>query len=55
MSGQLVSKKETEKLAKSFKSFDKNKDGKLDREELKAGYAKIKKVISDDALDKIFA
>ena len=55
MSGQLVSKKEKEDLAKVFKQFDKNNDGMLDREELQEGYAKAGKTLTDDTLDEIFA
>jgi Ca2+-binding EF-hand superfamily protein len=50
-----VSKKEREKLAKVFKKFDSNNDGKLDRNELRTGYSKMNKIISDEELNTIFS
>jgi calcium-dependent protein kinase len=51
----LVDKQEREELAKMFRGFDKNNDGRLDLDELKEGYERMNKIVSDDELDKIFS
>lgn len=51
MASQLVSKEEKEKLAKMFKTFDKNSDGKLDKNEIQQGYEKLGRMIGDDEID----
>ena len=55
MANQLISKSEKEKIAQMFKNFDKNGDGKLDKQEIKDGYSTfMKKIMGDDEIDKIF-
>ena len=49
-----MSKEEKEKLAKMFKSFDKNSDGRLDKDEIQQGYEKLGRMISDEDIDNIF-
>jgi len=55
IAGQLVSKTERESLAKTFMTFDDNNDGMISRNELKEGYAKMGKIVSDTQLESIFA
>jgi len=55
MASQMVSKGEKEKLANMFKAFDKNGDGKLDKNEILAGYETQGKIISMEEIDEIFA
>ena len=38
IASQLVSKKEKENMATLFKQFDKNNDGRLDKQEILSGY-----------------
>jgi len=55
IAGQLLDKQEREILATMFQTFDKNHDGRLDINELKEGYEKMKKIVSADELEKIFS
>jgi len=55
IAGQLLDKQERERLATMFQTFDKNHDGRLDINELKEGYEKMKKIVSADELEKIFS
>lgn len=49
IASQLLNKSERDNLAKVFKAFDKNGDGKLDIEEVKEGYLEhYGKVMSDE-------
>jgi len=54
IAGQLLDKQEREKLATMFQTFDKNHDGRLDINELKEGYEKMKKIVSPMSLRKYF-
>ena len=55
MASQMVGKDEKEKLAQMFKTFDKNGDGKLDKQEIQQGYEKYNgMIISDEEIDEIF-
>merc|ERR1712093_911935 len=55
IASQLLSKSKKEELAKVFKAFDKNGDGKLSMEEVKQGcldhYGKI---MSDEEVEQMF-
>jgi len=55
IAGQLLDKQEREILATMFQTFDKNHDGRLDINELKEGYEKMKRIVSADELEKIFS
>lgn len=51
----MLSKSKKEELAKVFKAFDKNGDGRLSMDEVKQGYLDhYGKVISDDEVEKMF-
>jgi calcium-dependent protein kinase len=51
----MLSKNKKEELAKVFKAFDKNGDGRLSMDEVKQGYLDhYGKVISDDEVEKMF-
>lgn len=55
IAGQLLSKKEKEDLAETFKLLDANNDGKLSREEIKEGYEKLHGfVMEDEQIDALF-
>ena len=52
IASQLLSKTERDSLAKVFKAFDKNGDGKLSKEEVKEGYMEhYGKLMSDEEVD----
>jgi len=51
----MLSKQKKEELAKVFKAFDKNGDGRLSMDEVKQGYLDhYGKVMSDDEVEKMF-
>lgn len=51
----MLSKKEKDELARVFKAFDKNGDGKLSVEEVKDGYLNhYGRVMSDEDVEKMF-
>jgi calcium-dependent protein kinase len=51
----MLSKNKKEELAKVFKAFDKDGNGRLDMKEVKEGYLDhYGKVISDDEVEKMF-
>lgn len=51
----MLSKTKKEELAKVFKAFDKNGDGKLSMEEVKQGYLDhYGKVMSDEEIETMF-
>merc|ERR1719507_2643346 len=55
IASQLLSKTERDGLAKVFKSFDKNGDGKLSYEEVKEGYLEhYGRVMSDEEVENMF-
>lgn len=55
IAGQLLSKQEKDNLARVFKAFDKNGDGKLSMEEVKIGYIEhYGRVMGDDEIEKMF-
>jgi calcium-dependent protein kinase len=50
-----LSKQEKDSLAKVFKAFDTNGDGKLDMKEVKTGYLEhYGKVMSDEEVEAMF-
>jgi len=56
IASQLLSKSEKDNLAKVFREFDKNGDGKLSMDEIKDGYLNhYGKVMSDDDVERMFA
>lgn len=56
MAAQLLSKSEKDDLAKAFKSFDTNGDGKLSMLEIKEGYFEhYGKVMTDEEVENMFA
>lgn len=55
IASQLLSKNERDSLAKIFKAFDKNGDGKLSIEEVKEGYIEhYGKAVSDEEVVAMF-
>jgi len=55
IASQLLSKNERDGLAKVFKAFDKNGDGKLSMQEVKEGYLEhYGKVMSDEEVEQMF-
>lgn len=55
IASQLMSKNERDNLAKVFKSFDTNGDGKLDMNEVKVGYLEhYGRVMSDEEVEAMF-
>jgi calcium-dependent protein kinase len=55
IASQLLSKQERDGLAKVFKAFDKNGDGKLSIQEVKEGYLEhYGKVMSDEEVETMF-
>ena len=55
IASQLLSKSERDGLAKVFKAFDKNGDGKLSMQEVKEGYLEhYGKVMSDEEVETMF-
>lgn len=55
IASQLLSKAEKDNLAKVFKAFDKNGDGKLSIQEVKEGYLEhYGKVMSDEEVEQMF-
>ena len=55
IASQLLSKGERDGLAKVFKAFDKNGDGKLSMQEVKEGYLEhYGKVMSDEEVEQMF-
>lgn len=51
---QLATKEDLAELEQTFKKLDTNKDGKLSREELLAGYSQIRGDTAEAEVDKIF-
>lgn len=55
IASQLLSTKEKENLAKVFKAFDKNGDGKLSKQEIMDGYdVHFGKSMNQEEVDKMF-
>ena len=55
IASQLLTKGEKDNLAKVFKAFDKNGDGKLSMQEVKEGYLEhYGKVMSDEEVETMF-
>lgn len=55
IASQLLNKQERDRLAKVFKAFDKNGDGKLSMEEVKTGYLEnYGTVMSDEEVEAMF-
>lgn len=56
MAAQLLSKSETDELAKVFRMFDKDGNGKLDMQEIKEGYFEYYgRVMSDEEVEQMFS
>mmetsp|Transcript_27336 Transcript_27336/g.19740 ORF Transcript_27336/g.19740 Transcript_27336/m.19740 type:complete len:160 (-) Transcript_27336:120-599(-) len=55
MAAQLLSKSETDELAKVFRVFDKDGNGKLDMQEIKEGYFEhYGRVMTDEEVEAMF-
>ena len=55
IASQLLTKQERDNLARVFRTFDKNGDGKLDMDEVKTGYIDhYGKILSDEDVEKMF-
>ena len=55
IASQLMSKGERDNLAKVFKAFDANGDGKLSMEEVKTGYLEhYGRIMSDQEVEEMF-
>ena len=55
IASQLLSKNEKEQIDKVFRAMDTDGNGKLDKKEIKAGYAEyFGKSMSDEEIDKMF-
>lgn len=55
IASQLMGKQERDNLAKVFKAFDKNGDGKLSMEEVKEGYLEhYGRIMSDQEVEAMF-
>ena len=51
----MLTKQERDNLARVFRTFDKNGDGKLDMDEVKTGYIDhYGKILSDEDVEKMF-
>jgi len=56
LAAQVLAKKDKEKIDLVFKEMDQSGDGKLDREEIRAGYAAFHgRTISDQEANELFA
>ena len=56
IASQLLSKQEKEQIDKVFRAMDINGDGKLQKDEIKAGYAEyFGRQLSDEEVDEMFA
>ena len=56
IASQLLSKQEKEQIDKVFRAMDVNGDGKLQKSEIKAGYAEFfGRQLTDDEVDEMFA
>ena len=56
LAAQVLAKKDKEKIDLVFKEMDQSGDGKLDREEIRAGYAAFHgRTISDQEVNELFA
>lgn len=55
IASQLLSKQEKEEIDRVFRAMDKNGDGKLQKDEIKAGYAEFfGRHLSDEQVDEMF-